>query len=126
LGTIATFVMMLLSVITLGREYLPDVCITLDSNLSADIKWSPEVHMCIPTTTTPYLAATWGAPVFFELHVIIATVYNTISTPRSAQMPLTKALQRHGLMFFVVVLMVRLLNLVLAAVARPSLTELCA
>jgi len=51
-------------------------------------------------------------------------VYNTIATPRSAQMPLTKALQRDGLMFFIVVLVVRLLNLVLALVTRPSLVEL--
>jgi len=109
LGTIATLAMMLLSVIT----------------LVPDIKWSPEVHMCITTTTSPYLGATWGAPVFFELHVIVAVVYHTVATPRSAQMPLTKALQRDGLIFFIVVLVVRLLNLILAVVARPSLTELC-
>jgi len=108
LGAVATLVMMVLSVIT----------------LVPDIKWSSQVHMCVTTTTTPYLAATWGAPVFFELHVILAVVYNTIATPRSAQMPLTKALQRGGLTFFLAVLFVRLLNLILAVVARPSLTML--
>lgn len=108
LGATTTLVMMLLSIITL----VPST------------KWSTEVHMCIITKTSPYLAAAWGAPVFFELHVIIAMVYNTIATPRSAQMPLTKALQRGGLTFFIIVLMVRLLNFILAVVARPSLTVL--
>lgn len=90
----------------------------------AGLKWSPVAEMCIVETSSNYLGATWGAPVVFELHVIIAVVYNTIATPRSDKVPLTQALQRDGLIFFIVVLLVRQLNLILAFTVRPSLTML--
>jgi len=108
LGSMGTIVMMSLTVVSLGPG----------------LKWSPVVEMCIAETSSHYLGATWGAPVVFELHVIIAVVYNTIATPRSDKVPLTQALQRDGLIFFVAVLLVRQLNLILAFTVRPSLTML--
>lgn len=92
----------------------------------AGIRWSSEAGMCMAETSSRYLGATWGAPIIFELHVIAVVVYNTIATPRSENVRLTQALQRDGLIFFIVVLLLRQLNLILAVAARPSLTMLSA
>lgn len=89
---------------------------------SAGIQWNSYVHMCITTTKTRSLAAVWGAPIFFEVAVVASVFWNVISSPRSALIPLSKALQKDGITFFLVVVMLRLFNMVFAVIAGPSMT----
>jgi hypothetical protein len=58
---------------------------------------------------------------FFEVIVVICVIYNSIATPRAAQFPIRVALQNDGIIFFMIVLVLRLFNTLTAAFARPSL-----
>lgn len=89
-----------------------------------DIQFSPYVQMCVPTRTSRWLIATWASPILFDLFTLLTTVYNTLSRPRDAHVPLRKALARDGISFFIGLVALRILNLSLAATLDPSLTML--
>lgn len=59
---------------------------------------------------------------FFEITVLGAVFWNVISSPRSAQIPLSKALQKDGITFFLAVVLLRVFNMVFAIVSSPSMT----
>jgi len=86
------------------------------------IQWSSLANMCSTgNTSRSSWGALWGAPMFFEVIILSSVIYNTLASPRSAQVPLRKALQNGGIAFFVIILTLRLVNLVLAVVAPKSL-----
>jgi len=89
--------------------------------ISPGIQWNPDVKMCITTTKTTFMTATWAAPLLFDLAALASVVWNTISSPRSAKVPFTGALRKDGITFFLAVIFLQLCNMVFATIARPSL-----
>jgi len=88
------------------------------------VQWSPIVHMCITTTTTPLLIAVWAAPMLFEILVLLATVLNALDRPRGADQKLANALSRDGITYFLALTALRAFNLALATTRDPALTML--
>ncbi|CAL1708226.1 unnamed protein product [Somion occarium] len=94
------------------------------SKLAPNVVWSTEAQMCITTTTTPIFVAVWACPMLYEILVLFSTVLNALDRPRGAQLPITKALYRDGIIYFVALTGLRALNLAFAALRKPALVML--
>ncbi|PAV18996.1 hypothetical protein PNOK_0584000 [Pyrrhoderma noxium] len=101
----ATFSMMVVSVI----------------RLMPGISYLPIVHMCVSTIPVKEIKAVWAAPMLFEVLVLISVCLNACARPRSKDTELARALSRDGIGFFSSLTILRLFNLILTSVARPSL-----
>ncbi|CDO77707.1 hypothetical protein BN946_scf184969.g58 [Trametes cinnabarina] len=88
------------------------------------IQWSEPVGMCIATKSSHILIAVWASPLVFEMFVLSSTALNALDRPRTLELPIIKALHSDGLGFFLAITCLRILNLILAALSRPSLTFL--
>ncbi|KAI0829942.1 hypothetical protein BC628DRAFT_1478262 [Trametes gibbosa] len=88
------------------------------------IQWSAPLGMCIATKSSRVLIAVWASPLVFEVFVLTSTALNALDRPRTIELPIIKALHSDGLGFFLAITCFRVLNLTLAATARPSLTFL--
>ncbi|KAI9068312.1 hypothetical protein FKP32DRAFT_1608913 [Trametes sanguinea] len=88
------------------------------------IQWSEPAGMCIATKSSHILIAVWASPLVFEVFVLASTGLNALDRPRTLELPIIKALQSDGLGFFLAITCFRILNLILAALSRPSLTFL--
>ncbi|KAI0666578.1 hypothetical protein C8Q78DRAFT_983868 [Trametes maxima] len=93
-------------------------------NVLPSIQWSEPLGMCIATKSSRVLIGVWASPLVFEVFVLTSTALNALDRPRTAELPIIKALQSDGLGFFLAVTCFRVLNLSLAALSRPSLTFL--
>ncbi|KAH9858603.1 hypothetical protein C2E23DRAFT_880070 [Lenzites betulinus] len=103
-------------------------------NVLPSIQWSAPLGMCIATKSSHILIAVWASPaegmtkdvlqLVFEMFVLTSTALNALDRPRTVELPIIKALHSDGLGFFLTITCFRVLNLVLAASARPSLTFL--
>ncbi|KAF5386257.1 hypothetical protein D9615_002432 [Tricholomella constricta] len=92
--------------------------------IAGDISFSPILSMCVVSRTSPLLVAVWSSPALFEIFVLTSTAWNAFSRPRDAQLPLTRALHRDGLTFFVALTILRMVNLGLSTTFRPELVLL--
>jgi len=92
--------------------------------LNDDIHFVAEINMCAPTGTTFSLVAVWAAPMLFEVIVLISTAWNFLLRPRTTNVRLARALHRDGITFFVILTLLRALNLTLAALRQPALSLL--
>ncbi|KAL7281102.1 hypothetical protein ACG7TL_004409 [Trametes sanguinea] len=88
------------------------------------IQWSGPAGMCIATKSSHILIAVWASPLVFEVFVLASTGLNALDRPRTLELPIIKALHSDGLGFFLAITCFRVLNLILAALSRPSLTFL--
>lgn len=88
------------------------------------IAWSPHAGMCIVTERTRLLIAVWASPMLFEIFVLGSIALNALDRPTAANTPLVKALNSDGLGYFVAVTCLRILNIALASVGRPTFTIL--
>ncbi|KAI0644513.1 hypothetical protein C8Q79DRAFT_913360 [Trametes meyenii] len=93
-------------------------------NVLPSIQWSEPLGMCIATKSSRVLIGVWASPLVFEVFVLTSTALNALDRPRTAELPIIKALQSDGLGFFLAITCFRILNLSLAALSRPSLTFL--
>jgi hypothetical protein len=59
--------------------------------------------------------------VFFEVTIVTCVVIHALASPRSAQVPLARALQRDGIFFFFSVVLLRVANMSIAVSVRTSL-----
>jgi len=84
------------------------------------IQYSPIAKMCIFTSTTSALLAVWAPPMIFELLMLIITFWNTADRPRDGRMTFIYGLQIDGVPFFVILFLLRLMNLVFAASGGAS------
>jgi len=88
------------------------------------VQWLPYyTNMCVATPTPVYAAFT-GAPMFFELSMIISVIYKSMATPRSTSLPFVRALQNNGLLFFLSIICLRLVNVIISSTGRRSLALL--
>lgn len=60
----------------------------------------------------------------FEVLVLFFTLVNLFDRPRSASIRFTKALTRDGVNFFMTLTVLRTMNVVLAALNKPTLSML--
>ncbi|KAI0766840.1 hypothetical protein BD413DRAFT_605634 [Trametes elegans] len=93
-------------------------------NVLPSIQWSGPLGMCIATQSSYVLVVVWASPLVFEVFVLTSTALNALDRPRTVELPIIKALNSDGLPFFLAITCFRILNLVLAALSRPSLTFL--
>ncbi|PIL33856.1 hypothetical protein GSI_03562 [Ganoderma sinense ZZ0214-1] len=92
--------------------------------LLPSISWNSAAGMCILTKSSPILIAVWACPMIFELFVLCSTALNALDRPRTMDLRFHKALQEDGIQFFVSISTFRILNIIFAALDRPSLTFL--
>lgn len=97
--------------------------ISLLSVLSS-ISWSPIAKMCIVTRSTHLLVAVWASPMLFEALTLLLTAFNALDRPRAASEPIVKSLRSDGIGYFLTITCFRIMNVVLAAIGRPSFTFL--
>ncbi|KAI0259229.1 hypothetical protein BC834DRAFT_974468 [Gloeopeniophorella convolvens] len=88
--------------------------------LGPSIRWNPIGHMCTLSKSTPILAAVWAAPMGFEISVLALTLYNALSRPRDSQSALAQALHRDGMLFFVAIPLLRLINIIFTSTGDPK------
>ncbi|KAL6310314.1 hypothetical protein BKA93DRAFT_721922, partial [Sparassis latifolia] len=94
------------------------------TKIISSIAWSPVARMCITAETTHLLIAVWGSPMLFEAFTLVSTSLNALDRPRAAELPITKALTSDGIGYFLALTCLRTVNVILAAIARPSFTLL--
>jgi hypothetical protein len=86
--------------------------------------WSPLLSMCVVTRASPLTIAAWGAPLVFELVVLVALVWNALDRPRTSHTPLTRALLADGIIHFGFIACLRVMQVALAAAGPPRLVPL--
>lgn len=58
---------------------------------------------------------------FFELTILSCVIIHAFASPRSAQLPLARALHQDGIGFFLAVVVLRVANMSIAISVRTSL-----
>jgi len=88
------------------------------------VQWLPYyMNMCV-VSPSPIFAAFVGAPLFFELSMVVSVVYKTLATPRSTSLPFVRALQNNGLLFFLSIIVLRLIIVIISGTGRNTLAVL--
>jgi len=85
------------------------------------IGFNQDLHTCVLTKRSGWLTATWATPMIVEVFVIVATGMNALDRPRDSHTPLTKALHRDGILFFLALTALRGFNLLTSIFAPPGL-----
>jgi len=107
--------------------YAASVCVTISllalamSKIAPSIEWNSYVNTCTIINVPGSWPVMWGAPMFFEITIVTCVVIHALASPRSAQVPLARALQRDGIFFFVSVVILRVANMSIAVSVRTSL-----
>jgi hypothetical protein len=92
-------------------------------NESASIAWSPELHTCTMSTRPSALAVLpWVAPLAFELFLLGALVWNAVDRPRRLTQGLAATLRTDGLVFMLVMILLRAVQVGLVASRQPALS----
>ncbi|TBU39090.1 hypothetical protein BD309DRAFT_970438 [Dichomitus squalens] len=89
-------------------------------NMLPFITWNTSLGMCVATKSSHLLIGVWACPMVFELFVLGSTALNALDRPRTVELPIAKALQEDGIQFFAFIAALRILNIVFAALNRPS------
>jgi len=107
--------------------YAASVCVTFSLltlamyKIAPSIEWNSYVSTCSIAKVPVSWAVMWGAPMFFEVTIVTCVAIHALATPRSAQVPLARALQRDGIFFFLSVALLRVANMSIAISVRVSL-----
>jgi len=90
--------------------------------LVADIQWDGIVYKtCVFTSPARFFVGIWCPQVAFELYTFGLTVMNSAERPRRAQIKLITNLNRDGLLYIVVLFLIRTLNMLLSAIPDAAL-----
>ncbi|KAL1703102.1 hypothetical protein EV121DRAFT_271339 [Schizophyllum commune] len=82
--------------------------------------YSSDLRMCIFAKDV-HISSLWMPGLIFDVSIFLATVWNALQRPMSANSSMVKALYRDGFVYFLVLTSLRVANLVLALVAPLSL-----
>ncbi|KAL1754087.1 hypothetical protein FB107DRAFT_276116 [Schizophyllum commune] len=82
--------------------------------------YSSDLRMCIFAKDV-HISSLWMPGLIFDVSIFLATVWNALQRPMSANSSMVKALYRDGFVYFLVLTSLRVANLVLALVAPVSL-----
>ncbi|KZV85437.1 hypothetical protein EXIGLDRAFT_841500 [Exidia glandulosa HHB12029] len=77
------------------------------------------LNVCGVIEKPAILRGIWAAPIALEVVVFVFTLLNAVHRPRPANLSLTRALYRDGILFFAALFFLRIFNLV-ATVALPA------
>ncbi|KAG9081904.1 hypothetical protein FS749_007293, partial [Ceratobasidium sp. UAMH 11750] len=90
------------------------------------LAYSPLAGICSVADKPVTLQAVWAAPLGFEIVIFGMTLYKCLEHAKSQQLhtPLLKTLYRDGFLYFLIIVVIRILNLALWIVAPPSLIYL--
>ncbi|KAI0057040.1 hypothetical protein BV25DRAFT_1902896 [Artomyces pyxidatus] len=78
-------------------------------------------HVCVIGVQPKFWVGIWVSQVAFDVFCLLLTVANAASRPRTVDVRLISDLRRDGLIFYVAIFSLRLLNVVLAAINRVHL-----
>ncbi|KAA1469921.1 hypothetical protein DENSPDRAFT_796979 [Dentipellis sp. KUC8613] len=90
--------------------------------LAPSVQWNPVVQTCVVTTTTSWYIAVWIPPMIYEFLIFGLSTYSSFSRPRDGNAKMANILHEDGLLFFFVLLILRLVNIGFAAKGDPSRT----
>ncbi|TFY71619.1 hypothetical protein EVG20_g1396 [Dentipellis fragilis] len=79
--------------------------------LDPGVEWSPVARMCILSGTSREYALVWLTPLTYEFLVLGLTIYNALSQPRSSNVELSHILRRDGILFFLILMSLRFINI---------------
>ncbi|KAG9125541.1 hypothetical protein FRC07_007193 [Ceratobasidium sp. 392] len=90
------------------------------------LAYSPLAGICSISVKPVTLQAVWAAPLGFEIVIFGMTMYKCLEHAKAQQLhtPLLKTLYRDGFLYFLIIVVIRILNLALWIVAPPSLVYL--
>jgi hypothetical protein len=91
---------------------------------SAHISVNALLNMCIVDQAHVLIILAWSSPIMFELFVLGATCWNAIDRPRQSNQGLASALRKDGLVFFLVMTILRLIQVGLMATRDPAIALL--
>jgi hypothetical protein len=80
--------------------------------------------MCILQRGSVLLTVAWSFPLFFDLVVVAMTAWNAVDRSRLLDQPLASALRKDGMVFFIVMAVLRIVPLALLATLQARLTLL--
>ncbi|KAF8210641.1 hypothetical protein K438DRAFT_165307 [Mycena galopus ATCC 62051] len=92
----------------------------LVSEFKQKLVWNKTLHMCGFDTKPPPIAILWAPGTVFEVVLCVITWWNVLTQPRTSNASLASAIYRDGLMYFLILLCLRIINTILA-VRAPSL-----
>ncbi|KAF9030546.1 hypothetical protein BDZ89DRAFT_1159275 [Hymenopellis radicata] len=90
-------------------------------SLTHSVLWVPSLRVCVLTSRSD-VGILWAPGVLFEVVIFIMVVWNALYQPRKEQA--MSILYRDGVFYFVVLLLLRMLNLLIAFIAPLSLIYL--
>lgn len=94
------------------------------TKLLPSLFYKPQVHMCVVTVPIAEFKAVWASPMLFEVIVLLAVCLNAFDRPHIQNCEVKRGLIRDGIGFFAALTALRLFNLLLTSVVKPSLTVL--
>jgi len=115
LGTLTFFIVTQLVALSFAGYVIYDMLPTL--------AFDPISHVCMPMSK-PKFVMLWSPGLAFELMVFSAAVWNALDRPRSRNAQMAKIMYRDGSLYFFCLFALRLVNLLLCALAPVSLTFL--
>ncbi|KAJ7217744.1 hypothetical protein GGX14DRAFT_438127, partial [Mycena pura] len=95
-----------------------------DTHLTAYLIWSPEFKMCVFQRRV-HVEILWAPGTVFEIILCGITWWNALNKARSSNVALTAAIYRDGLLYFLLLLCLRITNTALAAAAPVRSKPVC-
>lgn len=89
--------------------------------VSDGIRYGAFAAMCVVTTPARSFIGVWASPMAFEVLVLLLTIWNIFDRPRMANLRVASALHRDGITFFMVLTILRTINLALAITNNPNI-----
>ncbi|KAF8499586.1 hypothetical protein F5888DRAFT_1683520 [Russula emetica] len=110
--------------IALTMSFLATITSTVASIIYTEptVRYDPSLKLCYPTKSSKSFAIIWATPLLaFDITVLAFMIYNSLSNPRDLKTTLKGILYRDGILFFLLVALIRALNLLLVIVTEPDL-----
>jgi len=87
------------------------------------ITYQKEIQTCgfLPGTPNHFFAPTWGIPLVFDFHVLCIVILNALQRPRAEDTVLARILVKDGLLYFALLTILRLYNVLTVAIAPIGL-----
>lgn len=88
------------------------------------VGYDPNFNLCYLMKSAKPTTVLWASQLAFDITVLAFTIYNSLSNPRDLKITLRRILYRDGILFFLLVTLIRAMNLIFAIAAEPELAAL--
>ncbi|KAH9986753.1 hypothetical protein BJV74DRAFT_844059 [Russula compacta] len=92
--------------------------------LLPSVKYGALSQACYLTKTSPMFVVLWVSPLVFVIPALSLTAYNALSRPRGSKTTLMRVLHRDGMLFFLIVTLLRVMNVAFSTLTEPGLIGL--